>query len=97
MVPPDVLKLGTLNKQMEWDRIQSDFTDDPVMFNAIYDTEKAKTNEVNELVKHKLTYMLNQLESLALDNGSTAGVINEMAYALKKRAEQADKLQPHNP
>jgi len=97
MVPPDVLKLGTINKQMEWDRIQSDFTDDPVMFNAIYDTEKAKTEEVNEIVKRKLTYMLNQLENLELDNGSTAGVIKEMANALRVRAGQTDKMQPHNP
>ena len=41
--------------------------------------------------------MLNQLENLELDNGSTAGVIKEMANALRVRAEQADKMQPHNP
>jgi len=97
MVPPDVLRLGTIDKQMVWNKVQGTFSDDPSMFNAIYDMEKSKTNEINQMVKGRLKKMLEQLDALSLDNGSTDDLIKRMQGSLSARAKESDKLQPHTP
>jgi len=97
MVPPDILRLGTIDKQMKWDEVQGAFSDDPGMFNAIYDMEKQKTEEINKMVKDRLKQMLHQLETLELDNGSTKDLIERMQGTLSTRAKASDKLRPHTP
>lgn len=71
--PPDILRIAlrTANVSTSLD----DFSDDPAMFNAIYDLESAKTGEINATIKDRTITLYNQLAALKLQNGSTEKVL----------------------
>jgi hypothetical protein len=94
MQPPDVLRLGILENDGLWDQVQGTFSDDPIMFAAIYDVEMEKTEEINQMVKGRLRSVLMQLDQVDLDNGTAEGAIRSMLAALKSTAEQSDEMQP---
>lgn len=94
MQPPDVLRLGIINDQGLWTQVQGTFSDDPVMFNAIYDVEREKTDEINAMVKHRLGLLLQQMEALNLEHGETAGAVKDMLAAIQRESKSSDKLKP---
>jgi len=63
MTPPDVLRIATRELA---GRQRYDFSDDPEMFNAVYDMEKRKTEAINFLIKGRMRGMLSQLLRLPL-------------------------------
>ena len=52
-----------------------DFSDDPMMFNAVYDMEAAKTGEINKTMKERTVMLHDQLAALKLENGKTDAVL----------------------
>ena len=75
MVPPDVLKIAV---RPEAANMQGDFADDPVMFNAIFDMERSKTDEINAIIREGVQALLRQLSSLVLENGTTEQLIQSI-------------------
>jgi hypothetical protein len=75
MVPPDVLKIAV---RPEAANVQGDFADDPVMFNAIFDMERSKTDEINAIIREGVQALLRQLSSLVLENGTTEQLIQSI-------------------
>ena len=85
LTPPDILKIGLKSDYQDLiSRVQYDFSDDPEMFNAIFDTEKSKTEDINGLVKARLTALVQQLNSLPLNNGDASGAAKKLLKALPK-------------
>jgi hypothetical protein len=94
MVPPDVLRLGVTEGENIWDQVQGTFSDDPPMFAAIYGVEKAKTDEINQLVKARLRHLLELLDSLPLNAGDAEDSVKRMLAAIRATEEQGSKLEP---
>jgi len=82
--PPDVLKIA-VRESNPAALVQSDFSDDPTMFNAIYDLEASKTEEINRLVKENLIRMSQQLDQLQLRNGNAKDVVNNMLRSFEQK------------
>lgn len=93
MLPPDVLRLGTRDKRM-WESVQMGFSDDPAMFTAIYGVEKARTDEINSIVKTRLAQILTLLNELPLDSGSAEGAVKRMFSAIERTEEQGSAPAP---
>jgi hypothetical protein len=87
MDPPDVLRLGVRDSSV-WSDVQSDFSDDPLMFGAIYGAEQGKTDEINTLVKERLRFLLEQLDVLELENGEPANAAQTLLQTLRREAEE---------
>jgi len=91
--PPDVLGVGKLPTDMR-SRIHANYSDDPTMYAAIHEVEKAKTDEINQLVKTRLAQLLGLLDALPLQTGSAEGAVRDMFKALDRQEEESDKLRP---
>jgi hypothetical protein len=94
MTPPDVLRLGIINGKT-WEHVQAIYSDDPSMFNAIYDKEREKTDEINAVVKSRLRHMLELLDAMPLTDGDATDSVKRMLGALKQQEEEGSKLKPH--
>ena len=77
ITPPDILKIALTDDNIE-EFVNYEFSDDPVMFNTIFDMEKTKTEEINEIVKANLLELLQQVETLHLENGSTTEITKKL-------------------
>ncbi len=84
MTPPDVLKLGLRDMGDIVSTVQGEFSDDPVMFAAIYQFEGDKTRAVNEYIRRQLQLLNRQLEALPIRSGSTRGVVADVLRALQE-------------
>lgn len=93
MMPPDVLRLGGGDGKL-WEKVQMDFSDDPGMFASIYAIERARTDEINALVKAKLRNVLDLLNELPLNTGDTKGAVERMFGALKQTEQKGSELKP---
>lgn len=85
LTPPDILRLGLKDdaaKLME--SVRYDYSDDPEMFNAIFDMEKSKTDDINLMVKERLSALVKQIESLPLDNGDSSEAVRKLLASLPK-------------
>jgi len=94
MVPPDVLRLGVTEGENIWDQVQGTFSDDPSMFHAIYGMEKAKTDEINQVVKARLRHLLELLDELPLATGNAKDAVKRMLAAIKQTEAQGSKMEP---
>lgn len=59
--PPDVLRLGVRDPRPQ---AETDWSDDPEMFSAIWKFEQEKTEEIENLVKTRVQALFVQLQSL---------------------------------
>lgn len=85
LTPPDILKVGLRKDYKEIvEKVRYDFSDDPEMFQAIFETEKGKTEDINDLVKARLAALVQQLEKLPLANGDASGAAKKLMSALPK-------------
>lgn len=83
--PPDILRMGLKDGGREIiDRVNYDYSDDPIMFQAIWDMEKSRTDDINNMIKARLGRLVQQLESLVLDNGNTKDVVDRLIANLPK-------------
>ncbi len=79
---PDVLKIA-LRKANVSDAA-NEFSDDPDMFNAVYDVEAGKAAEVDDIIRAKVQMLLGQLQALQLRNGATGAVVKTLAASLSR-------------
>lgn len=75
--PPDILRLGILRSDFKI-QVHNDFSDDPELYGAIWQNEAAKTEDINDLVKARLTLLVQQLAALRLVNGNTDDLAKRM-------------------
>ncbi len=83
MQAPDILQIATRG-EMDLD-VQGEFSDDPQMFNAIYDAEASKTNDINQAMRRSLQALMQQLNTLPLRHGKTVHIA-QMFQSLNKSA-----------
>jgi len=85
LTPPDILRISLKDDAKSLiDNVRYDFSDDPEMFNAIFDTEKSKTDDINNMVKTRLQALVHQLQDLPLDNGDSTEIAKKLAASLPK-------------
>lgn len=85
LTPPDILRVGLRDDSKGLiDKVRYDFSDDPEMFNAIFDTEKSKTDDINNMVKARLRTLVQQLQDLPLTNGDSTEIAKKLAASLPK-------------
>lgn len=79
---PDILQIAlrTANVSDAADQ----FSDDPEMFNAIYEVEAGKSADINNSIKTKVNMLLGQLRAVELKNGSTEQVAKMLEASLRK-------------
>lgn len=87
ITPPDVLKIAVRDDDPAG-FVAGEFSDDPEMFNAIYDFESTKTAEINNAVKVGLNNLAQQLGALQLRSGSAQGVVQQMIQSLGSTAPE---------
>lgn len=80
--PPDILRIAL--RQARVSPSIEDFSDDPEMFNAIYDVETAKTEDINQTIVEKTTLLAAQLAALELKNGHTQSVAKMLQDSLQR-------------
>lgn len=84
MQPPDILKLALRDEAVEQltSRVQADFTDDPVMFEAIYAAEQSKSDDIDQIIKGNLVKLVKQLRDLPLRHGDPSQAVSNMLRSL---------------
>ncbi len=83
ILPPDILRLGLRDTDHQV-KVNNTYSDDPEMFQAIWDMEASKTEDINSLMKERLALLISQLSNLHLANGSTENVAKKMLANLQK-------------
>lgn len=76
---PDILRIALRAARVSPN--MEEFSDDPMMFNAIYDVEAGKTEDINESIRLKTRLLVAQLSALQLTNGNTDTVIKMLNTA----------------
>jgi len=80
--PPDILRIALRAARVS--PSVGDFSDDPAMFNAIYDMEEGKKEDINQAIVMKTKLLAAQLAALSLENGKTQEVANMLERALQR-------------
>ncbi|NDD52283.1 hypothetical protein EBZ39_00125 [bacterium] len=83
--PPDILRIA-LRAARVAPSIQ-DFSDDPEMFNAVYDLESGKTEDINRTIVLRTQLLAEQLAALSLKNGDAKKVAEMLRASLGPTAE----------
>ncbi len=77
--PPDILRVALRAARVS--PSIEDFSDDPAMFNAVYDLEAGKTENINQSIRMKTELLVAQLAALNLENGNTQQVVELLRNA----------------
>lgn len=85
ITPPDILKVAVRDNDPAM-MVAGGYSDDPEMFNAIYDFESGKTEEIDQLVKANLQRLAQQLQSLPLRAGNAANAVQQMLQSLDSQS-----------
>lgn len=80
--PPDILRIAL--RIVNVSPAMKDFSDDPTMFNAIYDVEAGKTEDINQSIRFRTELLTEQLAALSLKNGTTQHVAEMLKKSLSK-------------
>lgn len=80
--PPDILRIALRVARVS--PSIKDFSDDPMMFNAVYDIEAGKTEDINRAMALKTELLVAQLAALQLKNGNTQRVAEMLQQSLPK-------------
>lgn len=70
--PPDILRIALRVARVS--PSINDFSDDPEMFNAVYDLETGKTDDINRTIALRTQLLAQQLGALQLQNGDAKKV-----------------------
>lgn len=79
---PDILKIALRRANVS--NAADEFSDDPDMFNAIYDVEAGKADDINGTIVDRATMLAEQLNALKLTNGDTASVAEKILASVRK-------------
>jgi hypothetical protein len=77
--PPDILRIAL--RQARVSPNIGDFSDDPMMFNAVYDLEEGKRQDIEQTVRLRTKLLVAQLRALNLKNGSAEQVAQMLEAA----------------
>lgn len=77
--PPDILRIAL--RQARVSPAIQDFSDDPAMFNAVYDLEEGKRADIEASVRMRTKLLAAQLRALNLKNGSAEQMANMLDAA----------------
>lgn len=80
--PPDILRIALRVARVS-PSIQ-DFSDDPAMFNAVYDLETGKTEDINRTIVLRTQLLAAQLGVLNLQNGNAKQVAETLLASVGK-------------
>ena len=78
ITPPPILRIALRDS---FNNHPDTYSDDPEMFNAVYDFEASKTSEITKMLKEGLSRLGQQLESLPLRTGDARGVVSGISKA----------------
>lgn len=81
--PPDILRIALRKANVSPDI--GDFSDDPEMFNAVYDLEEGKKEDINQAIILRTNMLAEQFAALKLLNGQTEGIANTLRQMATKR------------
>lgn len=81
--PPDILRIALRQARVSPDI--ADFSDDPQMFNAVYDLEEGKKEDINQAIILRTNMLAEQFAALKLVNGKTEGVASALKQMATKR------------
>ena len=79
--PPDILRIAL--RQARVSPSIDDFSDDPTMFNAIYDLEEGKRADIENTIRMRTKMLSAQFRALKLENGN----VDQIVKMLEKTAE----------
>ena len=68
------------------DFITLEYSDDPEMFQAIYEANGTKSADIDRMVAENLRLMVSQLNMLKLQEGSTAGILEKIQKQIRGQA-----------
>jgi len=88
--PPDVLRIADPSHAL--DQVHADWSDDPEMASGIWEMESSKTDDINNLVKERLTLLVTQLDGLQLTHGDTSDAARRMLNGLKNKPKGGSPL-----
>jgi hypothetical protein len=77
--PPDILRIAL--RQARVSPSIGDFSDDPAMFNAVYDLEEGKRQDIEQSIRFRTKLLVAQLRALNLKNGSAEQVAQMLEAA----------------
>jgi hypothetical protein len=77
--PPDILRIALRTTRVA--PSITDFSDDPTMFNAVYDFEEGKKQDINQAIRLKTKLLAAQLKALSLKNGAADSVVKMLEQA----------------
>jgi len=80
--PPDILRIALRAARVS--PTIEDFSDDPEMFNAVYDLESGKTEDINTTIIEKTQLLAAQLTALHLKNGSAKHVAEMLMKSVSR-------------
>jgi hypothetical protein len=89
MQAPDILQIAL--RDVDPPDIQAEFSDDPTMFNAIYDMEASKTDDINRAIRENLRELVGQLQALPIKHGD-ATKANTLLQTLTRIEQEGDTL-----
>lgn len=75
--PPDILRIALRTARVSPNI--DDFSDDPTMFNAIYDLEEGKKEDINRTIIMRTQQLAAQFKAVQLVNGKTDSVVELLA------------------
>jgi hypothetical protein len=81
VTPPKVLKFAI--PEGFADEMDTEWSDDPEMFQGVFDMQQSKANELDTLVQENMNEMLGQLETLPLRNGQTDRMVQRIREGMK--------------
>jgi hypothetical protein len=81
MQPPDVLRIAMRDSDPVA-TVSTDFSDDPEMFNMVYQFEQGKTDDINDDVRQSLQALSAQLDKLPLRGGDTSQAVQRLLGAV---------------
>jgi hypothetical protein len=71
--PPDILRIAL--RQARVSPSIDDFSDDPTMFNAVYDLEEGKRADIENTIRMRTKMLAAQFRALKLDNGNVEHIV----------------------
>lgn len=83
MNPPDILRIALRTARVTPNI--DDFSDDPTMFNAIYDMEEGKKEDINRTIIMRTQQLAAQFKAVKLVNGKTDSVVELLTQMIPPR------------
>ena len=77
--PPDILRIAL--RQARISPSIDDFSDDPTMFNAVYDLEEGKRADIEHTIRLRTKMLAAQFTALKLENGNVENVVKMLNTA----------------